>query len=407
MQRICDKLQSGHWIYLYDDDVPVLLPCLYSRYTHITGFSVVYKKKRVETTGSFEFLFEEVEIGDSVQYERGQQLGLFLEWVEEYDHRSVTLAWHSAIPAELINEYINEYLIVKLQKSEVVVNKALNSLRSYFNWLAFFFDANYKKLFIFSEYKALARANNKSNVIVKYLLPATRELLYRHTDSLLEEVVLRNGGELGCRTSENAGFYLDNFEADGKIRDGLKSLFNKLRESPEEEYKYHLPSFDAKYGSARTLYISRNHLLLMERYYTTERPESDSNHLLVSNSRNHTKGEAISKRYGSATFSKILKKLLKVMSENKLAYSGYQTLDRANVYHHLRHSFGTDIFHEQCVKAKKNYESITTESRVFIETARRLGHKVDGKNAGQTTKIYIHACGQREALLRDVANEQR
>jgi hypothetical protein len=37
------------------------------------------KKKRVELTGAFEFLFKEVEIGDYAQYERGQQLGLFLE----------------------------------------------------------------------------------------------------------------------------------------------------------------------------------------------------------------------------------------------------------------------------------------------------------------------------------------
>ncbi|MGO2320614.1 MAG: site-specific integrase [Vibrio toranzoniae] len=403
MQRIFDKLHNGHWIYLYDEDVPILLPCLYCRYTHVTGLSVINEKKRVELTGAYEFLFKEEEIGDYAQYERGQQLGLFLEWVEEYDHPSVNLAWHTALPAEYINEYINEHLIVKLQKSEVVVYKALNSLCSYYNWLNCFFDANYKKIFMFAEYRALARSNNKSNLIVKYLLPATRELLYRHTDSLLEEIVLRNGGELGCRTSENQGFYLGNFQADGKMREGLLSLFNHQKEYPEkEEFEYHLPSFDAKYGSARILYISRDQLQLMKRYYNTERPESASNHLLVSNSSNHTKGRVISKRYGSATFSKTLKKQLKVMSKNPEAYSGFQTLDEANVYHHLRHSFGTDIFHDLCTVAGKNYESITTESRVYIETARRLGHKVDGKYSNQTTKIYIHACGQREVLLREV-----
>ncbi|NIY89732.1 site-specific integrase [Vibrio campbellii] len=405
MQRIHDKLHNGHWIYLYDDDVPILLPCLYCRYTHVTGLSVVNEKKRVEATGAFEFLFKEVEIGDYAQYERGQQLGLFLEWVDYYNHPSVSLAWHPALPAEFINEYINEYLIVEMQKSEVVVNKAIKSLCSYYNWLTYFFDANYKKILMFAENRALARANSKSNPIVKYLLPATRELLYRHTDSLLEEIVLRNGGELGCRTSENRGFYVDDFKADGKMREGLLSLFKKLKESPEkEEFSYHLPSFDAKYGSARTLYISRDQLQLMESYYNTERPVSVSNHLLVSNSNNHTKGEVISKRYGSSIFSKTLKRLLKLMSENPEAYSGFQTLDEANVYHHLRHSFGTDIFHDLCVAAKKNYESITTESRVYIETARRLGHKVDGKHGNQTTKIYIHACGEREALLREVVN---
>ncbi|HHX8367171.1 TPA: site-specific integrase [Vibrio alginolyticus] len=405
MQRIHDKSHNGHWIYLYDNDVPILLPCLYCRYTYVTGLSVVHEKKRIEGKGDFEFLLKEDEIGGDAQYVRGHQLGLFLEWIEDYNHPSVTLAWHTALPAEFINEYINEYLIVEMQKSEVVVNKAITSLCSYYHWLTYFFDTNFKKIFIFSEYRALARGNNKSNLIVKYLLPATRELLYRHTDSLLEEIVLRNGGELGCRTSENRGFYLADFKADGKIRLGLQSLFKQLKESPEkEEFEYHLSSLDAKYGSARTLYIPRTHLELMERYCNTERPESASNHLLVSNSSNYTKGEEVSRRYGSATFSKTLKKLLKLMSENPEAYSGYQTLDEGNVYHHLRHSFGTDIFHDLCVTAKKNYESITTESRVYIETARCLGHKVDGKHANQTTKIYIHACGEREALLMEVVN---
>ncbi|HIF5592462.1 TPA: hypothetical protein ACX3CX_001635 [Vibrio parahaemolyticus] len=108
MQRICDKLYSGHWIYLYDEDVPILLPCLYSRYTHVTGLTVVNEKKRVEITGAFDFLLKEVEIGDYAQYERGQQLGLFLEWVEEYDHPSVSLAWHTALPPNsLTNTLMN------------------------------------------------------------------------------------------------------------------------------------------------------------------------------------------------------------------------------------------------------------------------------------------------------------
>ncbi|MGR5529671.1 site-specific integrase [Vibrio alfacsensis] len=407
MQRIHDKLHNGHWIYLYDNDAPILLPCLYCRYTNVTGLSVVHEKKRVEDTGDFEFSLREVEIGDDAQYVRGNQLGLFLEWIENYNNPSINIEWHTALPSEYINEYINEYLIVEMQKSEIVVSKAISALCSYYNWLTYFFDIKYKKIFVFPEYRALARANNKRVLIVKYLLPSTREALYRQTSSLLEEIVLRNGGELGCRSSENRCFYLDDFKADGQTHDGLRSLFSQLKKFPEkEEFKYHLSSLHAKYGSARTLYISRTHLHLMMRYWKTERPMSSSNNLLVSNSRNLTKGEVISERYGSTVFCKTLSKLLKVMSENPEAYTGQQSLDEANVYHHLRHSFGTDIFHDLCIAAKKKHESITTESRVYIETARRLGHKVDGKYANQTTKIYIHACGEREGLLREVVDAQ-
>ncbi|EJB8531323.1 site-specific integrase [Vibrio parahaemolyticus] len=404
MQKINDKHHNGHWIYLDDDDIPILLPCLFARYTHERGLSIVRKVKHNEVTGVVEAHLEEIEIGGDAQCDRQRQLGLFLEWIEEHEHPSVTLAWHTALPAVYINEYINCHLIEKMQKSEIAVNKAVIALSSYYNWLTFLLDAPYKNIHIFSENRALARTNNKSKHIIKYLLPATRELLYRHTNSYLEEIVLRNGGELGCRTSENRGFYLDDFTADGKKRDGVLRLFQQLTTFPaQEEFEYHLPSFDAKYGSRRTLYISREHLEMMERYYRTERPLSNSNHLLVSNSSNDTEGQPISRRYGSDLFAKTLKKVIEVMKNNPKAYSGYQSLDDANTYHHLRHSFGTDIFYELCIAAKKNYESITTESRVYLETARRMGHKADGKHGNQTTKIYIHACGQREALVREVS----
>ncbi len=404
MQIINDKEHNGHWIYLYDD-VPLLLPSLYSRYTCQLGLSVVHNKMSNPDNGAYSFKFEEVEIGDDAQNVRGAQLGQFLEWVEDYDHKLVTLTHHTALPAEYINEYINDHLIHTMGKSEIVVNRAVMALKSYYDWLSCYFDNNYKKILIFSENRASVRANNKPNLIVKYLLPATRELLYRHTHTLLEEVVLRNGGELGCRTMENQGFFLEDFHADGKKQKGLLRLFNELSNNPEqEEFQYHLPSFHAKYGSKRIFYIERSHLQLMKRYYDTERPKTESNHLLVSNSRNNTRGEVISRRYGTDVFSDVLKKVRQKIQNNPTAYEGYQHLDEALSYHHLRHSFGTDIFHGLCVEAKKNFESITTESRVYIETARRLGHKVDSKYANQTTKVYIHACGQRRALLKETVN---
>ncbi len=142
----------------------------------------------------------------------------------------------------------------------------------------------------------------------------------------------------------------------------------------------------------------------MKRYYDLERPKTESNQLLVSNSTNHTFGKPVGKQYGTQLFSRVLEKVRKLMQENPEAYSGYQELNKALSYHNLRHSFGTDIFYDGCQKTKKSYESITTESAVYIETARRLGHKVDSKYSNQTTKVYIHACGQRELLLKEVVH---
>ncbi|CAH1535342.1 conserved hypothetical protein [Vibrio rotiferianus] len=409
MQRINDKNHNQHWIYLDDNDVPLLLPCLYNRYTTLNGLSVVHEKVKTLETEQYEFQFKEIEIGEDAQYVRGEKLGVFLEWLEDYakgaDHPLLTLDNHTALPAESINTFINDHLIQTMEASEVVVNRAVMSLTSYYNWLSYFFDMPYKRIFIYSENRELVRSNSRSKLIIKYLLPATRELLYANTNTLLEEVVLRNGGELGCRTKENQGFYLEDFKADGSIQKGLLSLFNEMVDSPEkEEFEYHLASFHAKYGSKRKLYIERSHLNLMKRYYDQERPKTESNQLLVSNSTNHTFGKSVGEQYGTQLFSRVLEKVRKLMLENPEAYSGYQELNKALSYHHLRHSFGTDIFYEGCQKAKKNYESITTESAVYIETARRLGHKVDSKYSNQTTKVYIHACGQREQLLKEVVH---
>lgn len=405
MQRVNDKKFNKHWIYLDDEDIPVLIPCLYSRYTTRTGLSVVHEKTKNHETGEYEFRFKEIEVGEDAQNVRGSQLGLFLEWVEDYDHELVTLTSHTALPSEYINQYVNDHLIHTMEKSEIVVNRAVIALKSYYDWLSCYFGNSYKKIIIFSENRAIVRANNKSKLIVKYLLPATKELLYRNTSSLLEEIVLRNGGELGCRTSENQGFYLEDFTADGKKQRGLLSIFKELEDSPgQEEFEYQLPSYHAKYGSNRILYIERSHLELMKRYYETERPITESNHLLVSNSRNHSKGKVVAKSFGTTVFTDVLKSVRKKVNSNPEAYNGYQHLDEAQCYHHLRHSFGTDIFYELCVEAGKNFESITTESRVYIETARRLGHKVDSKFSNQTTKIYIHACGLRQQLLKEVVN---
>ncbi|EAR56573.1 hypothetical protein SKA34_01662 [Photobacterium sp. SKA34] len=400
-----DNIYNNHWIYLDDNDVPLLLPCLYSRYTSSSGLSVVHTKTKNRETKDYEFGFEEIEIGDNAQYVRGHQLGEFLKWVEDYDHPLVTLDNHTALPSEYINEYINNHLICSMKKSEIVVNRATVALNSYYDWLSFFFDNPLKKIFVFSVNRKIAKSNNKTKLIVKYLLPATRELLYRHTGTLLEEIVLRNGGELGCRTKENQGFFLADYRADGKKQMGLLSLFNELiTDQDKEEFQYHLPSINTKGGKARTLYIQRSHLQLMKRYYDLERPQSDSNHLLVSNSTNSSRGHGIDVRYGTRLFPVIAEKVRQKIQDYPEVYSGYQEIDVAHTYHHFRHSFGTDVFYEGCIQAGKNAESITTESRVYIETARRMGHTVTGKNANQTTKGYIHAVGQRESLLKEVAN---
>lgn len=407
MQRIYDKDFNRHWIFLNDDNTPLVIPCLYARYTSYRGVSVELKVKKDRSSNQTEHYFDEVEIGTDGQYVRGNQLGLFLEWIDEQSNSgsAISLTNHTALPSDIINEYLNIHLIENKKKSEVAVKKAVYSLKSYYNWLHYFFDNNYKNIFVFSSHREVARVNNKQNILVKYLLPATRELLYRRTGTLLEEIVLRNGGELGCRTRENQGFLMEDFTANQKKHNGMLSLFSELEQKPDKgEFKYHLSSLYCKYGCSRTLYIPRALLEKMKLYYDIERPQSKSNHLFLSNANNHSKGRCISTEYGSDTFRKVLRKVNYDMEENPAMYTGHQTLEKGAVYHHLRHSFGTDVFYEECKKSGKRHDSITTESAAYIETARRMGHKADSRYANQTTKTYIHSCGHRERLLVETVN---
>ncbi|WP_284296144.1 site-specific integrase [Thalassotalea loyana] len=355
-------------------------------------------KKKEET-------FITKELGGEQAYTICNHLGRFLQWINDYKGSDyVRLTTHTALPNGIINEYINKYLIDECESGEAVSQQAVNALTAYYHWLFYFFDNRRKYIGVESAYRAVARNNNKGVKAVKYLLPQTRQILYQNTKSLLQEVVLRNGGELGCRTKENTGFLLHDFKVNKETYSGLLTLFEQLESHPnQEEFKYYLSSLYTKYGRSRMLYIPRGLLEKMKKYYELERPRSSSNHLLLANSGN-AKGKCISSAFGSNTFLEVRRKVLEKINAGHPRYANIQEITECNTYHHLRHSFGTDIFYNLCEGQNKHYETITTTSGVYLETARRLGHQVEGLHAGETTKRYIHSCCYRECLLKEVVN---
>lgn len=405
MIRESDNSTNGHHIYLYDDGVPILLPCLFARFSEVAKLSIIRETKKNEETGRKETYFNEKEIGEDTAKKYTNHVGRFLAWVEDYNTiEQVSLHNHSALPSEVINEYINEYLIDECQKSEYVARGAANSLQAYYNFLLYYFNNKEKKIAIKSEYLPIACSNSKDSLHVKYLLPNTREIFYRKAPSLLHEISLRIGGDLGCRAKENQGFLLNDFTANKKKHIGLLTLFNQLEASPEkEEFEYHLSSLYTKYSRSRTLFIPRLLLKKMKAYYETERPCTDSNQLLVSNA-NNCRGQPISKGFASRVFLEVKKNLMQDAQEHQSLYSNIQDIEDDWSYHILRHSFGTDYFYNLCEGQNKHYESITTTSSVYLQTAKRMGHKVDSRRASNVTKTYIHSCGYRENLLRATVN---
>jgi len=259
MRRFNDSDINKHYVYLDETNNPLLLPCLFARYTQLTGVRVDFEVRLNSETKLKEEVFFENEIGVDAGYKITNHLGRFLEWVSEYEDSSlVALPTHTALPNEIINEYINEYLIGECESSEFVANQAVNSLTAYYDWLFYFFKVRKKKVGIKSSFRETARNNNQGDLAVKYLLPQTRQLFYRNAESLLEEIVLRNGGELGCRTKENQGFLLNAYKANQKYHSGLLTLFELYETNPEQlEFKYTLPSIYTKYGRERVLYIPR------------------------------------------------------------------------------------------------------------------------------------------------------
>jgi len=135
MYRVNDKLISKHWIYLDDNRLPIIIPCLFARYTQTLGKKIELKSIIDKVTDLKEDFFEEVEVEDDATNKICGNLGRFLEWINtKYtNHPYVKVSTHSALPADVINEYINYHLIEKLEKSEVAVNKTVSSLRVYFN----------------------------------------------------------------------------------------------------------------------------------------------------------------------------------------------------------------------------------------------------------------------------------
>ncbi|MFS1870104.1 hypothetical protein [Vibrio lentus] len=408
MERRFDSSVNMHHIYVDEYQRPILLPCLFARYTELQGLRVELKSYKNRDTNQKEDVIKLAEIGTDASYKICNHLGRFLEWVDAYDRNCyVKLSTHTALPQEIINEYINDYLIEDCRGSEHVARQAVNALSAYYNWLMYFFDNKYKAIYIKPKYREAARNNNRAEKAVKYLLPQTRQLFYQNSDSLLEELVLRCGGELGLRTKENQGLLLNDYTANTQKHKGMLTLFDELERHPEkEEFKCHLSSLYTKYSRSRTLYIPRYLLEKMKLYYNTERPLSDSNQLFVSSSSNHSYGCCISKRFATDTFAKVRNRLIKEMDEHPERFLNYQEIQLVHVYHHLRHSFGTDIFYNLCRSENKSYESITTTSSVYLTTAVRLGHKVDARKANNVTKEYIHNCGLREQLLRESARGQ-
>jgi integrase len=365
MQFITSQKSEYHQchIFMAEDLSVLLLPTLFSKAVSRTG--VVWKRVTLDGKDKFvSTIYQEEEISDVTIKILHNKLEHFFNWLVQYSQANcqVSIDRHHNIPEELLNHYINTVIIEEQGAGEHKVEQYLMALRDYYNYLAMTGFTNAKDIRVKPRFKSIIKRNTKRSTAVKYLTPELRSILNRNTDSLRDELLLRGGGELGLRSKENQGLLLEDFMVGNKKYLGFKSLFLKMAQHPEQmEFEYFLQGQYTKAprntsgGKSRRLFIHRSLLERYKFYYDNERPESAENTLLLNASYGDS-GTPIAENAASRAFTRAKKKVLELQRSGALP-GHLQMLEDDHTGHILRHSFGTDKFHDTCKENRVKIDS--------------------------------------------------
>ena len=310
---------------------------------------------------------------------------------------------------ELLNYYINDYLVWEESKGYTTVNDSKVALTYYYNFLQHYgFIEKAPRIFIRPRLRIAAKQNAKISTCPKYLTPKLRNLLYKQADSLRDEILLRTGAELGLRSSENLGLRLSDQTINRTVYPGLLSLFGDMEAEPgKESFDYYLSFAFVKgaesYGVSRVLKIHRSLLAKMKRYYDHNRPESKEECLFLNESHNAF-GEAISKSKGTAVFRYVKEKVLQLQADG-LVEGDIQKIHPEHRYHILRHSFGTDLWYDTFTELGGKPASINKMTDINLNVwdvvSERMGHNKTGQGVSTVTRGYVQSCDIRQQLLND------
>jgi integrase len=375
---------------------PIILPTFYSEFISTTHQDYCLQKvSSYDTIGEWEICLRNT--SEKLVEIYLSKLSNFLQWVELYSEGSnyVNLETHQNIPDEIINYYLNEYLIEEQGKGEKSISQHLSALISYYTYLEATGFSNRKNFYIKPKYKEISRRNTRSRTSIKYLTPALITTLVMYAKTKRDALLIRTASECGLRSMENRGLLLNDFKVGTKKHNGLLSLFQEMSiDSHKIEFIYYLQGqyskgSHGKGGKSRELFISRDLLESIREYWAEERPYSDSEHLFLNNSKNNQ--NPISKLTPSIIFSNIRKRILKDQQEEKLN-PNQQAIEIGHTYHCLRHSFGTNLFYDLSEENNTLFDDVSATSQVYLTVAAVLGHSITGRYGPETTKFYIRSC---------------
>ncbi|MCF6459377.1 hypothetical protein [Pseudoalteromonas sp. MMG024] len=390
-----------------NDGIPLLLPniFLHSLYKNRQVYKLIWidgtGKRRIKDAELNKITLSKKKISECFY-----ELRKFLLWLENYSKNSssISLTTHHNLPEEFLNHYINNVLILERNTSEKMVEKAISGLTYYYNYLAFNGFTNIKEIRVKNKNKSIARDNTKRRNTIKYLSPSMRAELYANARNLRVECTLRAGGECGLRTQENVGLLLNDFKVGGKSYSGMKSFFkeidvetklNERLDKQKQEFKYWLQGKYSKGrrngvgGISRWIYIPRDVMLRFKLYYETERPKCGEDSLFITDPLSGAV-HGIREYQGTRDF-KDTRALVIDKQQQGLLPDYLHILEEDHKYHILRHSYGTDKFHDAVEEDGLELENVTHLSRPYLLVAELLGHETRGKDAPTTTRKYIRS----------------
>tara|TARA_R110001606_G_scaffold399190_1_gene581430 strand:+ start:140 stop:1369 length:1230 start_codon:yes stop_codon:yes gene_type:complete len=405
--NVFKSTKHGCSIFIREDLSVLELPTYFSNAVAKNG--VVWVPILRRNSGGFtEQVYDRQEISETsidIVINRLQQ---FLMWVfTDGENISPNLIdSHHNLPDNIINYYINDVIIKEQRAGNHSVNQHLMALRYYYDYLAMTGFTSANSIVVKPMFKDLARANTNPRQAVKYLTPALRSTLYRNTNSIRDELLLRTGGELGLRRKENLGLLVNDFRVGNKLHSGFKSLFSEMDTNLDKmQFEYYLQGTFTKStrngggGHPRMLYIHRSLLSRFRQYFDEERPSSVENTLFLTNGKSH-RGTKISTALASDVFLETKRRVIALQKKGQINGS-MQALEEDHTHHVLRHTFGTDKFYELCKEKNIPFDDVSPTSQVYLSVARLMGHNAADNKAPETTKTYIRSCHIKEAFEND------
>lgn len=361
------------WVIFNKRWKPPLVPLLFT--TFLARFNTVFEIRifsNSERQRRTKFELVEKEIGEKTIRSYVYSLAQFLNYLDECHLEHDTPDMHSSTSCSerFVNHYLNEVLANRL-KAAGSLGTHCSALTAFFNFCHYMELGPRMTLRLERKTRQEMAYRSTKPSYIPYVTRESRRKLLIHCRSLAEKLMIRVGFEVGLRTSELTGLRAP----------GLAQLFNQL-DAPEfdhvERYKYWLKGRYTKGGKSRWIYFDRELLFDMQRYLKTERQWIvDQTKSIDESFFLRTDASGMGKGIGAEQGTNVFRRRASSAS-----------LPSQLSFHDLRHTFATELFHEEI--ASPEGRETRSESAALVVVAQRLGHAFtrDGHAPSVTTR-YI------------------